>query len=158
MKNSGPLMYTTVQLFSFSVSGSPILCQSIVSNEIVIAALFTTKNTQPPIIPITIAILKSKITVQIIVRTNNRIADQYLWTNSSLIVLHSFIRQAVTIKTPASAGIGICDITGAKTSMESNKTTAWIMPANLVCAPDLMATLVRAMAASSRNPAKKRKQ
>src|SRR5699024_12768806 len=106
IKNSGPLIYTTVQLFSFSVSGSPILCQSIVSNEIVIAALLTTKNTQPPITPITIAILKSKITVHIIVRLKNRTADQYLLVNSSLIVSHSFIRQAVTIKTPASAGIG----------------------------------------------------
>ena len=103
----------------------------------------------------TIGILKSKMTVQTMVSPNSKIPDQYLLATNVFIVLHSFIRQAVTIKTPAKAGIGIFDIIGAKTIIDKNKTNAWIIPANLVCAPDLIATLVLAIAAVAGIPPKK---
>ena len=63
------------------------------------------------------------------------------------MAFHSFMRNAVTISTPASAASGIEDITGASRNIETTSTSACTMPVMRVTAPLLTATLVRAMAA-----------
>ena len=68
---------------------------------------------------------------------------------------HSFMRQAVTISTPASALSGTRDMTGARTNMDASRASAWMMLTSRVWPPDLMPTLVRAMAAVAGTPPKK---
>ena len=82
------------------------------------------KNRQPAKTPKTIAKLKSKITVAIIVKKNKHKAVWKRFWKNSLITDHSFIRHAVTTKTPANAGMGILDMTGDKSNIDNNKKTA----------------------------------
>jgi hypothetical protein len=76
------------------------------------------------------------------------------WLKIKRMASHSFIRQAVTISTPASAASGMRDITGAKTNIEANSASAWMILTSRVWPPDLMPTLVRAMAAVAGTPPK----
>ncbi|MPM42194.1 hypothetical protein SDC9_88857 [bioreactor metagenome] len=71
-----------------------------------------------------------------------------------LIDSHSFIRHAVTISTPARAESGIVDIIGANINIESKRTTECVRLVSLVWQPDLIATLVLAMAAVAGTPPK----
>ena len=72
-----------------------------------------------------------------------------------LIAGHSFILHAVTMRTPARAASGICDITGPRMSIEAMSVSEWNTLTSLVFPPDLMATLVRAIAAVAGTPPKK---
>ncbi len=67
---------------------------------------------------------------------------------------HSFILQAVTIRTPANAERGMRLITGPRKNMEHNSTTAWNTLVRRVAPPLLIATEVRAMAAVAGTPPK----
>ena len=62
---------------------------------------------------------------------------------------HSFMRQAVTISTPARAARGRRAMTPPSRNMDAKRNNEWNTLVRRVSSPDLMATLVRAMAADS---------
>ena len=47
-----------------------------------------------------------------------------LWEKMYRMVCHSFMRQAVTSRTPANALSGICAMTGPSTSRDTSSTNA----------------------------------
>ena len=102
--------------------------------------------------PITIATVKSKTTVAHIVIKYCEIFVLTLLWNNVLISCQSFIRQAVTIKTPASADKGIRDISEPSKNIEIKITIEWKTLTNLVFPPALIATDVLAIAAVAGTP------
>ena len=77
-----------------------------------------------------------------------------LFEKMTWIVSHSFILQAVTIRTPERAARGISAISGDNRNIESRSPTEWMMETILVTPPLLMATLVLAIAAVAGIPPK----
>ncbi len=67
-----------------------------------------------------IAAVRSKITVAVIVIRNCKIAVFIFFPKIDFIETHSFIRHAVTIRTPANADSGIIDIIPPRTNIESS--------------------------------------
>ena len=77
-----------------------------------------------------------------------------LFEKMTWIVSHSFILQAVTIRTPDRAARGISAMSGDNRNIESRSPTEWMMETILVTPPLLMATLVLAIAAVAGIPPK----
>ena len=78
-----------------------------------------------------------------------------LFVKKYFIAFHSFILQAVTISTPERAANGSFAITPPKRNIEASSPKEWIIPVSLVSEPDLIATLVLAIAAVAGTPPKK---
>ena len=115
-------MYTTQVYFSFlgSISGSSSLCGSTSATVTCMSETLTTNIIIENATPITIAIVRSNTTVAIIVIRNCRMAVLIFLPKMDFIEVQSFILQAVTIRTPASAESGIIDITPPSTNIESS--------------------------------------
>ena len=75
--------------------------------------------------------------------------------NMKRIDAHSFMRTAVTMRTPASAVSGTSAMIGAASKAAASSASAWMMLTSRVCPPDLMPTDERAMAAVAGTPPKK---
>ena len=62
------------------------------------------------------------------------------WLNMKRMACHSFMRTAVTMSTPASALMGMSEMTGARSRAEASRARAWMIETNRVWPPDLMPT------------------
>ena len=149
------MTYTTFVPQSFpSLSAISIFAGSTSATFTVISETLSTNMMTEKSIPIMIATVRSNITVAAIVIRYWNIAVFIFLPKMSFITANSFILHAVTISTPASAAIGIFDITPPSRNIDAKSTSECITPAILVCAPLFMATLVLAIAAVAGTPPK----
>ena len=114
--------------------------------------LFTTNTIIAATTPMTIAMVRSNTTVAAIVITYWEMEDLNFLPKMLLIAAQSFILNAVTISTPASAAIGMRLMTPPRRNIERISTMEWNTLTRRVCPPDLIATEVLAIAAVAGTP------
>ncbi|MPM27889.1 hypothetical protein SDC9_74404 [bioreactor metagenome] len=155
MKNKGPVRYTIIVSEQSSATSCPlILFKSTLLTSIFKSLFFITNVMIPKSTPIKIAMVRSNMTVATIVIANSKIAFPNFLSNMYFISFHSFMRQAVTIRTPASAAIGILEINFPRKSMDKRSPADCTNETILVCPPDLSPTLVLARTADAGIPPK----